>query len=227
MGDERFQDATPRQVTVSAFAVMRTEVTEAQWRSVIPELPSRVARCEGAGGTTGDCPVVGATWRQVVEFANAMSKVEGLTPAYTIADDTVTWSRDADGYRLPTEAEWELAARSDRRLDQPITDVAWCKDNAQVRQPVCAKGPGLSGLCDILGNVEELVWDSYSPFPSEQVADPAFHDRDHPYVVVRGGSASTPCHELHPARRRFRGRDAGVIPAVLTGFRLARNTLGE
>ena len=104
--DWRSNDEVLHSVTVSPFYMASHEVTQQEWREVTGKNPSSF---------TGDnLPVESITWLEGVEFCNALSRKEGKTPVYTVSDGgrTVTWDKGADGYRLPTEAEWEFAARA-------------------------------------------------------------------------------------------------------------------
>lgn len=104
--DWRGQDEARHSVTVSDFYMSKFEVTQKQFREVTGTNPSHFS---------GDkLPVENVTWLEAVEFCNALSKREGRTPAYTVSADkkTVSWNRAANGYRLPTEAEWEYACRA-------------------------------------------------------------------------------------------------------------------
>lgn len=104
--DWRSNDETQHSVTLTSFYMAKFEVTQKQWLEITEKNP---------GNFTGDkLPVESITWLEAIEFCNALSKRDGRTPVYTIADggNTITWNRSANGYRLPTEAEWEYAARA-------------------------------------------------------------------------------------------------------------------
>ncbi|MDO4288562.1 MAG: formylglycine-generating enzyme family protein [Eubacterium sp.] len=101
---QRQADETRHQVTLSPFYLDPFEVTQADYTALMGENPSHF---QG-----DDLPVDSVTWYDAVAYCNALSEARGLTPVYTIDGTRVIWDRSADGYRLPTEAEWEYAARA-------------------------------------------------------------------------------------------------------------------
>jgi formylglycine-generating enzyme required for sulfatase activity len=119
----RDADAPQHVVKITnSFWLGAHEVTQAEYASVIGSNPSlngrrtpnnqSCAQYKGVSLVGDDFPVTCVSWIEAVEFANALSKRDGLTPAYTESDGGITWDRKANGYRLPTEAEWEFAARA-------------------------------------------------------------------------------------------------------------------
>lgn len=102
---QRETDETQHEVTVSDFYIGKYEVTQSEYEEVMGENPSNFS---------GDnLPVENVTWYDAIEYCNKLSEREELTPVYTIDGENVSWDRSANGYRLPTEAEWEYAARAE------------------------------------------------------------------------------------------------------------------
>jgi formylglycine-generating enzyme required for sulfatase activity len=207
----RGKDETRHQVTLTrAFALKATEVTQGEWFAVMGTRPSRFAGCGD------DCPVEQVSWYDAVAYCNALSLSEGLPRCYAdgggadydAADannqTTPTWRNglDCQGYRLPTEAEWEYAARAgtveasyngpvgevDCGFDASLDPIAWhCGNSGDTAHPVGRKRANPWGLYDMLGNVWEWSWDWYAGYPAGAAQDPqgpaAGGDR-----VLRGGS---------------------------------------
>ncbi|MBC8218157.1 MAG: formylglycine-generating enzyme family protein [Planctomycetes bacterium] len=159
MGDENEIDATPHEVVLSPFYIDKNLVTQAEYQRVMGENPSR--------WKGGDNPVEQVRWSDAVKYCNGRSKLEGLEPCY----DLETWQCDfkADGYRLPTEAEWEYACRAGTKTayyfgDSPskLSDHAWFEDNSGGKpQPVGGKLPNPWGLHDMHGNLWQWCNDFY------------------------------------------------------------------
>ncbi len=107
----RLSNEVQHRVQVSAFEIGRTTVTREQYQAVM--------EAEPPGSGSGEHPVTRVSWLDAATFCNRLSEQEGLPPCYQIDGDTVTWIADDGGYRLPTEAEWEVAARAG-------TTTPWC-----------------------------------------------------------------------------------------------------
>ena len=136
------------------------------------------------------------TWLEAVDLCNRLPSAHGLQSAYTINDRWVRWNVRADGFRLPTEAEWEYACRAGTAGPHygDLREIAWTSlDGIDGPQPVRRKQPNAFGLYDTLGNVWEWCWD---------YLDPA---RYGDYRVFRGGSWAAPLgasgHRLAGAAR--------------------------
>ena len=215
------------QVTVSSFMIASTETTQAVWREVMGSNPSSFK-----GDTR---PVEKVSWMDAVRFCNALSEKEGLQKAYDIEGSSVSWKREADGYRLPTEAEWEYAARGGRYgalSPEPLkkvpyaggTDpdaVAWYEENSmKTTRPVAGKAANQLGLYDMSGNVWEWCWDWYGEYPRSAVTDPDGVQQPSGQKVMRGGAWFTPAHLL---RVTYRYWNAPTFKVNSVGFRLARN----
>lgn len=117
-------------------------------------------------------PATDVSWLRAVRLCNAASEWEGLDAAYTFEGEDVTWHVDADGYRLPTEAEWEYACRAGSTGPHygPLAEVAWtAADGVSAPQEIGGKLPNLNGLFDTLGNVWEWCWDLLDPDGEDRV----------------------------------------------------------
>jgi sulfatase modifying factor 1 len=176
-------------VTLSrGFQIQTTEVTQGQYQAVMGTNPSHFSSCGS------DCPVEKVSWFDAIEFANALSKKEGLRPAYSGTGDSIRWDKSANGYRLPTEAEWEYAARAGKATlysgSNEFYDVAWTWSNSGSKtHKVGTKKANAWGLHDMSGNVWEWCWDRYgkSYYGSTSGADPVGATSGD-VRVLRGGS---------------------------------------
>lgn len=161
-GFGRLGENLAHNVSISGFYISKYEVTQAQWNRFM--MPANVS-------SVGDrLPVDNVSWFDIAIFCNGLSESEGLTPAYRIrgvgASRVVTCDFNANGYRLPSEAEWELAAKAGKLYNYSGSDdpaeVAWYRDNSagKLRQSGL-KNANDFGLYDFTGNVSEWVWDWY------------------------------------------------------------------
>jgi formylglycine-generating enzyme required for sulfatase activity len=209
----------PHEVTLSAFTAATTEVTQELYQKVMGRNPS------SAKG--GQLPVENVSWYEAVEFCNKLSEIDGLKPAYSIRDTSVRLNAKAAGYRLPTSAEWEYAARGGTRassLDGPYAgsvradDVAWDSGNSGSQtQPVAQKKPNSLGLFDMEGNVSEWCgdWNAVSNPGASQVDPPGpASGTERKY---RGGNAS----QKAQVSTKDSWADPGSKSAFL-GFRVVR-----
>jgi len=198
MGDslDGLSDAPPHTVYVSAFYMQKKGVTKAEWDEVRDwGLLNGYTDLAAGAGTAANHPVQTVTWYDVVKWCNARSEKEGLTPYYytdaaqtavfktgsiNIDNTMVKWS--ANGYRLPTEAEREKAARGGligKRYpngDSITTADANYDNSVGSTTAVGTYAPNGYGLYDMEGNVWEWCWDWYSPSyfgTPESLSDPA------------------------------------------------------
>ena len=245
------------EVTLSSFWISPYEVTQEEFVSVmtgnqngIEANPSNFLDNPAAGEVQERRPVEMVNWYDAIVYCNLLSIKEGLTPCYTIKDSTnpaawgtsptstgaedyddwesVTCNFDANGYRLPTEAEWEYAARGgqtgitdgswnyDYSGSNTLDDVAWCKDNSD-RKPheVGKKQANALGLYDMSGNVWEWCWDWNGSYPSG-TEDPAGPNTGG-FRVICGG-----CWR-YSALVSFRGNGYPYSRSRDYGFRLVRS----
>lgn len=200
-------------VTISrAFYMSKYEVTQKQYQAVMGNNPSYFA------GET--LPVERVTWYNAVAFCNVLSQLEGKTPCYTVNGTNVTCNWDANGYRLPTEAEWEYAAKAGTTtdfyngsltnpsctpIDANLDNIAWyCGNSNETTHPVGQKQPNAFGLYDMTGNVWEWCWDWWSnSYSSTTVIDPTGASTGS-YRVYRGGSWYGNADQCRSTYREYR-----------------------
>jgi sulfatase modifying factor 1 len=190
-------------VELAPYRLAAHPITQAQYAEVTGHHPS-TAR--------GDrLPVEGVSWQDAVRFCNTLSYRDGYTPAYRLDDrEDIEWDAGADGYRLPTEAEWEYACRAGTTGPRygPLDDIAWYRGNSEeTPHEVAGKQPNAWGLYDMLGNVWDWCWDLYDP----QVYGS--------YRTLRGGGWFD---EQWSCRASVRRRSHPTLRIDDVGFRVAR-----
>ena len=232
--DKGNADETPaHKVRLSAFLMDKFEVTHEQFAKAQLPNPSHWQ-------DSPQRPVERVRWRDGKRYCNERSLLEGLKPCYN--EKTVDWDCDyaANGYRLPTEAEWEYACRAGTELPydfgraDKLRQYAWMAENSdQKTHPVGQKKPNGFGICDLYGNVSEWCEDVYSPtyYKESAAVDP--HGPPNPGKdvkrVIRGGSwKSSPAQCQATARQGERTGDTDACFSTdFCGFRCVRRVTPE
>jgi formylglycine-generating enzyme required for sulfatase activity len=214
------------QVKVDTFYMGKNEVSQREYEQIIRANPSRFL---GAS-----LPVERVSWFDAVAYCNDRSIIEGLTPAYVIGEAEILWDHTADGYRLPTEAEWEYACRAggtgafhtgntinanQANFDGNYPYNKKAKDKFRARTtPVRSFTPNAWGLYDMHGNVYEWCWDQYKPYSNTNALDGSLGVPG----IIRGGSWYSEARFLRSGNRAFKDHAAKLD---YIGFRVVRSAL--
>ncbi|MBR3181358.1 MAG: SUMF1/EgtB/PvdO family nonheme iron enzyme [Eggerthellaceae bacterium] len=233
----RSDDEVQHEVTVSDFYLSPTEVSQLEYGTLMSA---------GSGGE--DVPVADVSWYDAIAYCNALSVEAGLEPAYTVDGEDVTWNLAADGYRLPTEAEWEYACRAGTtgpfNLDHSISaeeanyyghypyeiegnyfdqDVLDVKPGVYRGECIASASfaPNAWGFYDMHGNVAEWVWDYYGAYDESGLQDPTGPNTGS-LRVNRGGGWNDFAKNL---RSGYRASLTPTSSSPSVGFRIARSAV--
>lgn len=230
-----------------SFSMMKTEVTRALYKKVTGKSPGFCFDCDDS------CPVEMVSWLDAVFFANELSELEGITPCYSIHEEDkdkygypyIQWKdKECMGWRLPTEAEWEFAARGGQEHffsgGAQLEEVAWFEENSAVQNThrphkVASKKANGYGLYDMTGNVAEWVWDfdlrydkKNNPkgllgeevgYPSAEAQQDPISEEKSNFHIYRGGSFLS--HRIG-SRLSTRGMMGADLSFKFIGFRLVK-----
>ncbi|GHT82335.1 hypothetical protein FACS1894137_01030 [Spirochaetia bacterium] len=211
-------------VTVRSFRINKYEVSQQEWISLMENNPSNFKG--------NSLPVENVTWYEAVEYCNALSLKEGLSPAYRIQGNATVCDFNANGYRLPTEAEWEYAAKGGKKDYLALTysggenpaDLAWYHANSGGRtHTVGTKTPNSLGLYDMSGNVWEWCWDWYGSYGKGEQIDPKGH-KTGVTRVRRGGGWFFGAEYL---RSTVRGQFPPSNRSGYLGFRVCQSVVAK
>lgn len=198
-----------------SFLISKHEITQKQWLTLMDTNPSPFVGF--------DLPVSNISWVEAIHFCNKLSKMLGFDTCYSFRNGKVEWDTSANGFRLPTEAEWEYSCRAGTSGDFAGTgnplDMGWYDINSGAKpHPVGTKFANQWGIFDMHGNVWEWCWDWFDPFYySKSSSTNPLGPEDGTNKVVRGGSWQLGTTFARSSSRRFPEEQKSNF-----GFRIVR-----
>jgi formylglycine-generating enzyme required for sulfatase activity len=223
----------PHDVTLSSFSMSKTEVTQALYKEVMG-INNSVYQGDDSR------PVEYVSWYDAVIFCNRLSLRDGLSPAYEISNISysqwghavadVVMDMSKNGYRLPTEAEWEFAARGGISShgysysgSNSLVEAGWTYySHSETTMSVGTKIPNELGIHDMTGNVFEWCWDWFGMYSGQNEVNPTGPTAPSGVKIIRGGSFSEGDSSTLVAFRSYSEPQEGYRE---TGFRVARSII--
>ena len=222
-------DYPVHKVTLSKpFYIGKFEVTNAQWKALMGTEKSEF--------NGQNLPVEKVTWYDCIEFCNKLSEKHGLTKCYKKNGKDVQCDWLANGWRLPTEAEWEYACKAGTTTDFYSGNLTndkctpldinldmigfYCGNSNSSPKPVGKKAPNAYGIYDMSGNVLEWCWDFWGDYPYTEIIDPKGSSKSSARVL-RGGSCNyyaNGCRSSYREKYNYMNESGSSV-----GFRICRN----
>ena len=215
-------------VTVSSFEIGKYEVTVADWKKFTEET-EQVMPAKPSWGWNNDYPITNVTWTQAIHYCNWLSKKNNLKPVYTIDGNYYSCDFKANGYRLPTEAEWEFAAKGGAKSKHYLYSgsndlelVSWYAQNSNKSpRQIGTKLANELGIYDMSGNVWEWCWDWYNPvfYKTEKRDNPTGPEKGENRCIKGGSWDSSKLEYLTPTCRL---NSNPTSTTAFYGFRVAK-----